>query len=148
MFFRSGGGARRGDINSPVLVGGARVFGPRPRSYGFKLNKRVKDLARRSALTYKARKGEIRVIENFELQAPRTKDFIAINKALGFESSKPLFVFEEIARTTYLSARNIPSTRLMRADQLNTYAVLNNSVLVLTEQSVDLLNQQLKAKGE
>lgn len=145
---KGGGGARRGDVNSPLLVGGARVFGPRPRSYGFKLNKKLKALARKSALTYKARKGEIKVIENIEMEAPKTRDFVSINKALGLENMKTLYVFDEIAQTVYLSARNLPRTALIRASQLNTYAVLNNAVLVLTEQSVDLLNQQLKAKGE
>lgn len=142
---KGGGGARRGDINSPLLVGGARVFGPRPRSYSFKLNKKLKSLARKSALTYKANKNEIIVLENFEMAQPKTKEFKAILAALKLENVKSLFVFNEIEDNTYLSARNIPGVNLMRAAQLNTYAVLNNAKLVLSEQSVELINQQLKA---
>jgi len=142
---KGGGGARRGDINSPVLVGGGRVFGPTPRDYSFKLNKKVKALARRSALTYKAQKQEIIVIENFELAAPKTKDFIAISQALQVADKKALFVVETLSDNLVLSSRNIRTARVMNAFQLNTYSVLDCKKLVLTEAAVAVINEQLKA---
>ena len=142
---KGGGGARRGDINSPVLVGGGRVFGPTPRDYSFKLNKKVKALARRSALTYKARKQEIIVIENFELAAPKTKDFIALSQALQVADKKALFVVETLSDNLVLSSRNIRTARVMNAFQLNTYSVLDCKKLVLTEAAVAVINEQLKA---
>ena len=141
---KGGGGARRGDINSPVLVGG-RVFGPTPRDYSFKLNKKVKALARRSALTYKAQKQEIIVIENFELAAPKTKDFIALSQALQVADKKALFVVETLSDNLVLSSRNIRTARVMNAFQLNTYSVLDCKKLVLTEAAVAVINEQLKA---
>ena len=142
---KGGGGARRGDINSPVLVGGGRVFGPTPRDYSFKLNKKVKALARRSALTYKAQKQEIIVIENFELVAPKTKDFIALSEALQVADKKALFVVETLSDNLVLSSRNIRTARVMNAFQLNTYSVLDCKKLVLTEAAVAVINEQLKA---
>ena len=142
---KGGGGARRGDINSPVLVGGGRVFGPTPRDYSFKLNKKVKALARRSALTYKAQKQEIIVIENFELAAPKTKDFIALSQALQVADKKALFVVEALSDNLVLSSRNIRTARVMNAFQLNTYSVLDCKKLVLTEAAVAVINEQLKA---
>ncbi|EKY03240.1 50S ribosomal protein L4 [Porphyromonas catoniae F0037] len=142
---KGGGGARRGDINSPVLVGGGRVFGPTPRDYSFKLNKKVKALARRSALTYKAQKQEIIVIENFELAAPKTKDFIALSEALQVADKKALFVVETLSDNLVLSSRNIRTARVMNAFQLNTYSVLDCKKLVLTEAAVAVINEQLKA---
>ena len=142
---KGGGGARRGDINSPVLVGGGRVFGPTPRDYSFKLNKKVKALARRSALTYKAQKQEIIVIENFELAAPKTKDFIALSQALQVADKKVLFVVETLSDNLVLSSRNIRTARVMNAFQLNTYSVLDCKKLVLTEAAVAVINEQLKA---
>ena len=142
---KGGGGARRGDINSPVLVGGGRVFGPTPRDYSFKLNKKVKALARRSALTYKAQKQEIIVIENFELAAPKTKDFIALSEALQVADKKALFVVETLSDNLVLSSRNIHTARVMNAFQLNTYSVLDCKKLVLTEAAVAVINEQLKA---
>ena len=142
---KGGGGARRGDINSPVLVGGGRVFGPTPRDYSFKLNKKVKALARRSALTYKAQKQEIIVIENFELAAPKTKDFIALSQALQVADKKALFVVETLSDNLVLSSRNIRTARVMNAFQLNTYSVLDCKTLVLTEAAVAVINEQLKA---
>ena len=142
---KGGGGARRGDINSPVLVGGGRVFGPTPRDYGFKLNKKVKALARRSALTYKAQKQEIVVVENFELAAPKTKDFVALSKALQVADKKALFVVEALSDNLVLSSRNLPSARVMNAFQLNTYSVLDCKKLVLTEAAVAVINEQFKA---
>lgn len=142
---KGGGGARRGDINSPVLVGGGRVFGPTPRDYSFKLNKKVKALARRSALTYKAQKQEIIVIENFELAAPKTKDFVALSEALQVADKKALFVVETLSDNLVLSSRNIHTARVMNAFQLNTYSVLDCKKLVLTEAAVAVINEQLKA---
>ena len=142
---KGGGGARRGDINSPVLVGGGRVFGPTPRDYGFKLNKKVKALARRSALTYKAQKQEIVVVENFELAAPKTKDFVALSKALQVADKKALFVVEALSDNLVLSSRNLPAARVMNAFQLNTYSVLDCKKLILTEAAVAVINEQLKA---
>lgn len=142
---KGGGGARRGDINSPVLVGGGRVFGPTPRDYGFKLNKKVKALARRSALTYKAQKQEIVVVENFELAAPKTKDFVALSKALQVAGKKALFVVEALSDNLVLSSRNLRTARVMNAFQLNTYSVLDCKKLILTEAAVAVINEQFKA---
>ena len=142
---KGGGGARRGDINSPVLVGGGRVFGPTPRDYGFKLNKKVKALARRSALTYKAQKQEIVVVENFEIAAPKTKDFVALSKALQVADKKALFVVEALSDNLVLSSRNLRTARVMNAFQLNTYSVLDCKKLILTEAAVAVINEQFKA---
>lgn len=142
---KGGGGARRGDINSPVLVGGGRVFGPTPRDYSFKLNKKLKALARRSALTYKAQKQEIIVVENYDFAAPKTKDFIAFTKALNVEGQKALFVVEALTDNLVLSSRNIRTARVMNAFQLNTYSVLDCKKLVLSEAAVAVINEQFKA---
>ena len=142
---KGGGGARRGDINSPVLVGGGRVFGPTPRDYSFKLNKKLKALARRSALTYKAQKQEIIVVENYDFAAPKTKDFIALTKALKVEGQKALFVVESLTDNLVLSSRNIRTARVMNAFQLNTYSVLDCKKLVLSEAAVAVINEQFKA---
>ena len=142
---KGGGGARRGDINSPVLVGGGRVFGPTPRDYSFKLNKKLKALARRSALTYKAQKQEIIVVENYDFATPKTKDFIALTKALKVEGQKALFVVEALTDNLVLSSRNIRTARVMNAFQLNTYSVLDCKKLVLSEAAVAVINEQFKA---
>lgn len=135
------GGARRGDINSPLLRGGARVFGPRPRSYSFKLNKKTLDLARRSALTYKARQEAIKVIEKFDFEAPKTKDFAALNKQLGLDGVKSLYVMPSIPENVLLSARNLQKTSLIEARKINTYSLLDAKQLVLTEEAVEEINQ-------
>ncbi len=135
------GGARIGDINSPVLVGGGRVFGPRPRNYRSKLNKKVKDLARRSALSAKLADNEIVVVEDFNIEAPKTKEFLNIAKNLKLDDKKLLLVLANQNKNVYLSARNIPSVNIMTASDVNTYALLNNNVVVLTENSVDVINQ-------
>lgn len=142
---KSSGGARRGDINSPLLVGGGRVFGPKPRNYSFKLNKKLKGLARRSALSSRAAAGEILVVENFDFEAPKTKNFVELTKALGLEGQKALFVASEVSANVALSARNIPTALLANARQLNTYAVLNCRKLVLTESAVAVANELFKA---
>lgn len=137
---KGGGGARRGDINSPVLVGGARVFGPKPRDYGFKLNKKVKVLARKSALAYKAQENAIIVVDQFNMNAPKTKDFLNIAKNLKVEGKKTLVVLPEINKNVYLSARNIQKAEVMRAGDINTYKVLNADVLVITEDSLQQID--------
>ena len=133
---KGGGGARRGDINSPVLVGGARVFGPQPRDYGFKLNKKVKELARKSALTYKAQKNGINVVEDFSFEAPKTKDFVNVVNNLKVTDKKLLMVLPEANKNVYLSARNIERANVAIASALNTYAVLNADTLVVTESAL------------
>ncbi|MCH5221965.1 MAG: 50S ribosomal protein L4 [Muribaculaceae bacterium] len=138
---KGGGGSRIGDINSPVLVGGGRVFGPRPRDYRFKLNKKMKELARRSALSLKAAAGEIVVVEKIEFAAPKTKEYINFAKNLKVEGKKVLVVLSDKNNNVYLSMRNVPDAKLMTASDLNTYAVLNNNALVITEASVEVLNK-------
>ena len=133
---KGGGGARRGDINSPVLVGGARVFGPKPRDYSFKLNKKVKALARRSALSYKAKDGAIVVVEDFSFDAPKTKSFLEVVNNLKIADKKVLMVMPESDINVVLSARNLPKTRVMLAENLHTYGVLDAGVLVITEKAV------------
>ena len=140
---KGGGGARRGDINSPLLKGGGRVFGPQPRDYGFKLNKKVKVLARKSALSYKAHENAIIVVEDFNLEAPKTKDFVNITKNLKVDGKKALVVLPGINKNVYLSARNIEKAEVMSADQLNTYKVLNADVLVVAESSLKTIDNIL-----
>ena len=140
---KGGGGARRGDINSPVLVGGGRVFGPRPRNYGFKLNKKVKVLARKSALSYKAQEGAIVVVEDFTMEAPKTKQFIEIVNNLKVNDKKTLFVLPSSDKNVYLSARNIQRVNVALASALNTYTVLNADVMVVTESSLKVVDEIL-----
>lgn len=137
---KGGGGARRGDINSPVLVGGGRVFGPKPRDYGFKLNKKVKVLARKSALSYKAQDNEIIVVDSFDMAAPKTKDFVNITKNLKVEDKKTLVVLPEVNKNVYLSARNLQKAEIMSANNINTYKILNADVLVIAEASLEMIN--------
>ena len=133
---KGGGGARRGDINSPVLVGGGRVFGPKPRDYWFKLNKKVKALARKSALSYKAKENAIVVVEDFNFEAPKTKDFVEMTKNLKVADKKLLLVLPEANKNVYLSARNIKRANVIIASALNTYKVLEADTLVITENSL------------
>lgn len=137
---KGGGGARRGDINSPVLVGGGRVFGPKPRDYRFKLNKKVKSLARKSALSYKALENAIVVVEDFTFEAPKTKEFVNVAKNLKVDGRKTLLVLPEVNKNVYLSARNLQRTEIMTASALNTYKVLNADVLVVTENSLKAID--------
>lgn len=133
---KGGGGARRGDINSPVLVGGGRVFGPKPRDYRFKLNKKVKNLARRSALSYKAQEQAILVVEDFNFEAPKTKDFVNIAKNLKVDGKKLLLLLPEANKNVYLSARNLQKAHVMVAKDVNTYKILDADVLIVTENSL------------
>ena len=137
---KGSGGARRGDIKSPVLVGGGRVFGPKPRDYGFKLNKKVKLLARKSALSYKAQENAIIVVEDFDFDAPKTKDFINFTKNLKVEGKKTLLLLPEVNKNVYLSARNLQRSEVMTATALNTYKVLDAEVLVVTEKSLEAID--------
>ena len=137
---KGGGGARRGDINSPVLVGGARVFGPKPRDYRFKLNKKVKILARKSALSYKAQENSIVMLEDFTFEAPKTKEFVNVAKNLKVDGRKTLLVLPEVNKNVYLSARNLQRTEIMTASALNSYKVLNADVLVVTENSLKAID--------
>ena len=140
---KGGGGARRGDINSPVLVGGGRVFGPKPRDYRFKLNKKVKVLARKSALSYKAQENAVIVVEDFDFEAPKTKEFVNITKNLKVEGKKTLLVLPEVNKNVYLSARNLQRAEVMTANTINAYKVLNADVLVVTEKSLETIDQIL-----
>ena len=133
---KGGGGARRGDINSPVLVGGGRVFGPKPRDYRFKLNKKVKNLARRSALSYKAQEQAILVVEDFNFEAPKTKDFVNIAKNLKVDNKKLLLLLPEANKNVFLSARNLQKAHVMVAKDVNTYKILDADVLIVTENSL------------
>ena len=137
---KGGGGARHGDINSPLLKGGGRVFGPTPRDYGFKLNKKVKVLARKSALSYKAQENAIIVVEDFNFEAPKTKEFINIAKNLKVDGKKALFVLSGTDNNVYLSARNLQGTEVMEASMINTYKVMNADVLVITEKSLETID--------
>ena len=137
---KGGGGARRGDINSPLLVGGARVFGPKPRDYRTKLNKKVKVLARKSALSYKAQENAIVVVEDFNLEAPKTKEFVNIAQNLKVDGKKILLLLPETNKNVYLSARNLQRTEVMLASSLNSYKVLNADVLVITENSLKTID--------
>ena len=138
---KGGGGARRGDIKSPVLRGGGRVFGPKPRDYWFKLNKKVKALARKSALSYKAQQDAIVVVEDFDFEAPKTKEFVNLQKNLKIEGKKLLLVLPDVKKNVYLSARNIQKAEVMTASALNTYKVLNANVLVVTENALKLVDE-------
>ena len=137
---KGGGGSRIGDINSPVLVGGGRVFGPRPRSYNFKLNKKVKQLARKSALTFKMQDNQIQVVENLNFEAPKTKEFVNFAKNLKVEGKKLLLVLAGQNKNVYLSARNIPGVQIIAASDVNTYAIMHSNAILFTEGSLDVVN--------
>ena len=140
---KGGGGARRGDINSPVLVGGGRVFGPTPRDYSFKLNKKVKVLARKSALSYKAQDSAILIVEDFDFDAPKTKEVINIAKNLKIADKKILFVLPKAQNNVYLSTRNLQKTQVTTAMQVNAYSILHADVLVVTESSLKTIDEFL-----
>ena len=137
---KGGGGARRGDIKSPVLKGGGRVFGPTPRDYSQKLNKKVKVLARKSALSYKAQENAIIVVEDFNFEAPKTKEFVNFAKNLKIENAKSLLLLPEVNKNVYLSARNLQRAEVMTASAFNAYKVLNADVLVVTEKSLESID--------
>ena len=143
---KGGGGARRGDINSPLLVGGARVFGPKPRDYHFKLNKKVKQLARKSALSQKAIENAIIVVEDFAFEAPSTKAFVNVLNKLNVSEKKQLFVLPSSNKFVYLSARNLKRTQVAIASNINTYGIMNSDVLVISEGSLEIISKILTKK--
>jgi large subunit ribosomal protein L4 len=135
------GGARAGSIKSPVFVGGGRAFGPQPRDYSFKLNKKVKQLARISALAYKAKDNNIMVVEDFSFEAPKTKEFVQINKNLKIDEKKSLYILTEPNKTIYLSSRNLAGKKVISISDINTYDIMNASVLVFMESSIEALQK-------
>ena len=142
---KGGGGARRGDIKSPVLVGGGRVFGPKPRNYSFKLNKKVKALARKSALSLKAQNNAITVVEDFNFDSPKTKSFVEMTKKLQLSDKKLLLVLPSQNKNVYLSARNLERVNIVTASDINTYRIMDCTNLVLTESSVAIIDNLFKA---
>ena len=143
---KGGGGARHGDINSPVLVGGGRVFGPKPRDYSFKLNKKVKQLARKSALSYKAQNGALMVVEDFAFEAPKTKEFVALLNNLKVSDKKLLLVLPEANKNVYLSARNLQRAKVHTVSGVNTYRVLDAGVVMFTEKALSAIDDLLDKK--
>lgn len=138
---KGGGGARRGDINSPLLRGGGTVFGPRPRDYRSKMNKKMKQLARKIALTSKAQAGSIFVVENFNFEKPSTKNWVNIAKAFNVNEKKTLLVLNGLDNNLFLSVRNVPNALMQQASDLNAYTLLNNDAIIMTEGSVELINE-------
>jgi large subunit ribosomal protein L4 len=137
------GTARAGSIKNPLFKGGGTVFGPRPRSYSFKLNKSLKRLARKSAFSIKAKESNIIVLEDFNFEVPNTKNFINVLKALGLENKKSLFVLGESNKNVYLSSRNLKASNVVTSSELSTYAILNTNNLVLLEGSLELIEENL-----
>jgi large subunit ribosomal protein L4 len=137
------GTARAGDIKNPLFRGGGRVFGPSPRDYGFKLNKKVKKLARKSALTYKAKSDNIRILEDFDLTMPKTREYIEILSNMKINEKKSLLVITEQNKNIYLSSRNLQGAKVVLASEITTYDIMNASVLLLFESSVDVLDNLL-----
>lgn len=137
------GGSRKGSIKSPLFHGGARVFGPKPRDYSFKLNKKVKELARKSALSYKAKDNGLIVLEDMKLENPKTSEYAKMLKNLGLAGKRTLMVTAENDLNIYKSGRNIPKTEIVAASNLNTYAIMKASCLVLSESSVNVINEMM-----
>lgn len=137
------GGARRGDIKSPLLKGGGRVFGPTPRDYSFKLNKKVKILARKSAFSHKLNNSKIVVVEDFQMEEPKTKEYIKILKNLNIPEKKNLLVTSSENPNLYLSVRNIPGSFISTPENLNTYDILNNDTIILTESAIEIIKKTL-----
>ena len=131
------GGARAGSMRSPIQRGGGTVFGPRPRNYGFKLNKKVKQLARRSALSMKAKGDALTVVENFTFEAPKTKSFLSVLSALGLSEKKSLFVVGDYDKNVYLSSRNLTGVKVVNCSELSTYDIMNASAVVMSEGAVE-----------
>ena len=135
------GTARFGDIKNPIFRGGGRVFGPRPRTYGGKLNRKVKDLARKSALAYKVQNKQLMVVEDFNMEAPKTSEFANIRKNLNLDDKKSLFVINERNKNVYLSSRNLQNSKVITLSELNTYEIMNASALCFVESSLDVLQK-------
>lgn len=140
------GGARHGSMKSPLYRGGGRVFGPQPRDYDFKLNKKLKQLARRSALSIKASEASVVVLENFSFDAPKTKQYVEIVKALGLNEKKSVVVLGESNKNVYLSSRNFEGSKVITASELSTYAIMNAGTLILTEGSIEKIENVLSDK--
>jgi 50S ribosomal protein L4, bacterial/organelle len=138
------GGARAGSLKSPVFVGGGRVFGPRPRNYDFKLNKKVKELARKSALSYKAKEEAILVVEDFSFETPKTREFVQISNNLKINDKKSLFVLPEENKNIYLSSRNLQGVSIVIASELNTYQILNAKKVIVLESSMSKIEELFK----
>ena len=136
------GGARAGSIKSPVFVGGGRIFGPQPRYYGFKLNKKVKALARFSALSYKAKENGIMVVEDLKFEAPKTKEFLELRNNLKIDDKKVLVVLPEPNKNVYLSSRNLKGNKVVTVSELNTYDIMNASKLLFSESTINVLQQE------
>jgi len=135
------GTARFGDIKNPIFRGGGRAFGPRPRSYGGKVNRKVKELARKSALTYKVQNKQIMVVEDFTMEAPKTSEFANIQKNLKIDNKKSLFVIGERNKNLYLSSRNLQNSKVITLSELNTYEIMKASALLFVESSLDVLQK-------
>ena len=138
------GTARAGSIKSPIIRGGGRVFGPKPRNYGFKLNKKLKALARKSALAYKAKDKNLMILEDFSFETPKTKDFANVLRSLSISDKKTLFVVSKEEKNVVISARNLQNTKVITADTLSTYDVLNADSLLISESSVEKIENLLK----
>jgi len=136
------GTARFGDIKNPIFRGGGRTFGPRPKSYGMKLNKKVKELARKSALTYKVKSNQVMIVQDFNLEQPKTKDFTDIQKNLKVDDKKSIFVLNERNKNVYLSSRNLQNSKVVTVSELNTYDIMNASALLFAESSLDVLQKK------
>ena len=139
------GTARAGSIKNPLFRGGGRVFGPRPKNYGFKLNKKLKVLARKSALSYKAKEESILILEDLSFKSPKTKEFAAVLKNLKVDNAKSLFVTSEKDKNTFLSSRNLPNAKVITADMLNTYDILDSNMLIISEKAFLQIEKQFKA---
>mgnify|MGYP004448836431 CR=1 FL=1 len=141
---KGGGGARHGSLKANIYVGGGRVFGPKPRFYGFKLNKKLKQLARFSALTLKAQDNAITLVENFSMEAPKTKEFIKILDNLKANGRKVLVVLPENSSNIYLSSRNLPEVKVITVDEINTYAIMNSNSMVIVDGVQEILASRIK----
>lgn len=141
---KGSGSARYGDIKSPTFKGGGRVFGPKPRDYRFKLNKAVKRLAKKSVLSQKIRDNSIKVVESFSFETPKTKEFITINNALGFEGKKSLYILPEANQNVYLSSRNLPKTKVLTYNEISSYDLMNAGDIVFIDSAVEKFTEILK----
>lgn len=142
---KGGGGARPGDIKSPVRVGGGRIFGPVPRDYGFKLNKKVKQLARKSALSLRAQNAQLIVVDSFNLETPKTKAFVEMMQNLKIADKKALFILPIENKAVYLSARNLQNTNVVTVSEINTYTIMNSKVVVVSEEAIAAIEQTFNA---
>lgn len=141
---KGSGSARYGDIKSPVFKGGGRVFGPKPRNYRFKLNKALKRLAKKSVLSQKLKDNSIKILESFTFDAPKTKEFININNALGFEGKKALYILPEANKNVYLSSRNLPKTKVLTYNEISSYDLIHAGEIVFIEGAVEKFTENLK----